>query len=226
MLSNLKDFDLVQRVDVIKDLARGKKVLHLGCTNHPYTEQAIRDGSLLHNTLASIADDLYGIDSDADGIDKLLRAGAEKIFPADLENLDALDLDQSFDVIVAGEVIEHLNNPGSFLQGIRRFMHEDSILILTTINAYCAMRSVWYGLRGRKGRIEFVHPDHVAYYSYSTLKTLIDRHNMHLERFLFYDIGREHRPHNRWFLNVFNDVCVRLAPQWADGLVAVCRIKK
>ncbi|MBO0181221.1 hypothetical protein J0682_30075, partial [Vibrio parahaemolyticus] len=77
-----------------------------------------------------------------------------------------------FDVIVAGEIIEHLNNPGLFLSGVRRFMHRDSKLVITTINAYCAMRFFVYALRGRRGINEFVHPDHVAYYSYSTLRVL------------------------------------------------------
>jgi len=103
-------------------------------------------------------------------------------------------------------------------------MSAETRLILSTINAYCGMRFLWYGLKGKRGRTEFVHPDHVAYYSYSTLKLLVERHDMKVEKFLFYDIGREHRPHNRWFLNVLNDVCVRIAPQWADGLIAVCTL--
>ena len=121
-------------------------------------------------------------------------------------------------------MIEHLNNPGLFLSGIKRFMNERSKLILTTVNAYCGMRFFWYGLRGKRGTVEFVHPDHVAYYSYSTLSLIVERHQMQVDRFLFYDIGKEHRPHNRWFLNVLNDICVRVAPQWADGIIAVCRL--
>ena len=32
------------------------------------------------------------------------------------------DLNETFDVIIAGEMIEHLSNPGLFLKGIQRFM--------------------------------------------------------------------------------------------------------
>ncbi|MCV4607588.1 hypothetical protein OFB74_32295, partial [Escherichia coli] len=87
------------------------------------------------------------------------------LFEADLELLNNVPLERTFDVIVAGEIIEHLNNPGLFLSGVRRFMHRDSKLVTTTINAYCAMRFFVYALRGRRGINEFVHPDHVAYYS-------------------------------------------------------------
>lgn len=223
-LAGPDNFQLVQRVDFIREACRGKKVLHLGCTNYPYTDEAIANDMLLHHDLESVAEQLFGIDADEVGIEVLKANGAANIFAADLEHLDVLELDETFDVIVAGEMIEHLNNPGLFLNGIKRFMNQDSRLILTTINAYCAMRFFWYGLRGKRGRTEFVHPDHVAYYSYSTLKLLVERHGMRAERFLFYDIGLEHRPHNRWFLNVLNDVCVRIAPQWADGIILVCRI--
>lgn len=218
------DFQLVQRTDTILEYCAGKKVLHLGCTNHPYTDEAIKAGMLLHFEIEKVASEVYGWDFDQDGIDILSSHGSKNIFRVDLEKLDDLDLNETFDTIVAGEMIEHLNNPGLFLSGIKRFMNERTTLLLTTVNAYCGMRFVWYGLRGKRGRVELVHPDHVAYYSYSTLKLLIERHGLHVDRFLFYDIGREHRPHNRWFLNVLNDICVRVAPQWADGIVAICKL--
>ena len=103
-------------------------------------------------------------------------------------------------------------------------MTSDTRLILTTVNAYCGMRFVWYGLRGRGGEQEPVHPDHVAYYSFSTLSLLVKRHGLTVDSFLFYDIGKEHRPYNKWYLNAVNDVLTTIAPQWADGVIAVSRL--
>jgi len=220
----VEDFDLVQRLDLVKEICAGKRVLHLGCTNYPYTEESIAKKMLLHHDLESIANDVWGIDSDQAGIDILESNGSKQILYGDLEDLEGVDLDQTFDVILAGEMIEHLNNPGLFLNGIRRFMRADTQFLLTTINAYCGMRFVWYGFRGKRGRVEFVHPDHVAYYSYSTLKVLLERHGLRVEKFLFYDIGGEHRPHNKWYINAINDICVKIAPQWADGVIAICRL--
>jgi SAM-dependent methyltransferase len=221
----IEDFSLVQRLDVIKAECTGKRVLHLGCTNYPYTEESIKNKMLLHTELEAVAADIWGIDADRAGIDILTGHGSDQIIFGDLEHLEKVDLHQTFDVIVAGEMIEHLNNPGLFFNGIRRFMHKGTRLVVTTINAYCGMRFLWYGLRGKRGRMEFVHPDHVTYYSYSTLKVLLERHELQLDSFLFYDIGKEHRPHNKWYLNVINDVCVAIAPQWADGVIAICRLR-
>ena len=220
----MRDFDSIQRTELIKKMCAGKRVLHLGCTNYPYTEDSIANEMLLHFELEKVAAELYGLDSDQEGIDILAAHGSKNLVLADLEHLENCELNDTFDIIVAGEVIEHVNNPGLFLDGIKRFMSPDSRLILTTPNAYCAMRFFYYGLRGRRGLAEPVHPDHVAYYSYSTLKVLVERHGLRIEHFYFYDIGTEHRPFVRWFLRAVNDVSVALVPQSSDGLIAICRL--
>src|SRR5437773_3236648 len=131
---------LVQRVDFIKTICADRKVLHLGCTNWPYTWESIEAGSLLHIELEKTASELYGFDFDQPGLDILAEAGGKNLFRADLENLDEVPLDETFDVIIAGEMIEHLSNPGLFLKGIQRFMTPATNLIITTINAYSGMR--------------------------------------------------------------------------------------
>jgi ubiquinone/menaquinone biosynthesis C-methylase UbiE len=217
-----RKFELVQRVDFIKKMCVGKKVLHLGCTNYPYTKESLENNILLHNEIEAVAGELYGFDFDQKGIDVLLDAGGKNLFRADLEKLEDVRLDETFDVIIAGEMIEHLSNPGLFLKGIQRFMNAQTNLVITTINAYSAMRFMIYGLRGRGGALEPVHPDHVAYYSYRTLSLVAERENLRVREFLFYDLGTEHRKFNRWFFNVFNDASVKLFPQLSDGVIAVC----
>lgn len=216
---------VVQRVEFIKSICAGRKVLHLGCTNWPYTQDSIDNDMLLHLELAESASKLVGFDFDQQGLDILSASGVDNLYRADLENLDEVPLNETFDVIIGGEMIEHLSNPGRFLKGIQRFMDPKTQLVITTINAYCAMRFLIYGLRGKGGRNEPVHPDHVAYYSYSTLNLMLERAGLGVKEFMFYDIGVEHRPFNRWFYNVFNDVAVRMFPQFSDGVIAVVGLK-
>ena len=219
-----ESLELVQRLEFIKRVSTGKRVLHLGCTNWPYTLEAIDAGTLLHKDLADVSRELYGFDYDQEGIDVLASKGYDKLYRADLENLEEVPLDMQFDVIIAGEMIEHLNNPGRFLNGIKRFMNRETQLVITTINAYSGMRFLVYGLRGHGGSLEPVHPDHVSYYSYSTLRLILQRHGFTVDKFMFYDLGDEHRPHNGKLRNFVNDVCVKIAPQWADGVIAVCTL--
>jgi hypothetical protein len=215
---------LVQRVDFIKRAAAGRSVLHLGCTNQPYTKEAIDEGMLLHFDLQELASELYGFDYDLEGIKQLAAYGCGHLYQADLELLEEVDLEKKFEVIIAGEIIEHLNNPGAFLNGIKRFMTSESKLIITTINAYSGMRFFIYALRGKGGANEPVHPDHVAYYSFSTLRLVLERHSLEIENFLFYDLGSEHRAYNRRLFNFVNDVAVKFTPQLSDGLIAVCKL--
>jgi hypothetical protein len=164
------------------------------------------------------------LDYDQEGLETLARCGVTNLRRADLEHLESLELDRQFDVILAAEIIEHLSNPGLFLRGIRRFMQLDTKLVVTTVNAYCGMRMVQYGLRGRGGVAEPAHPDHVAYYSYSTLRHLLARENLKVNGFFFYDVGYEHRPHLPFYWNWVNDLCVLLFPQLADGIIAECTL--
>lgn len=216
---------MVQRVDFLLEASRGRKVLHLGCTNYPYTRDALEKGMLLHFDLLKTASGVVGFDADEEGIAILREEGVGDLHRADLEHLEELDLEETFDVIIAGEMIEHLNNPGLFLRGIKRFMHNQTDLVITTVNAYCAMRFAAYALRGKGGESEPVHPDHVAYYSYSTLKLLTQRAGLSLDEFCFYDLGREHRIHNRKILNLINDFAVWFSPQLGDGIIARCRLE-
>jgi SAM-dependent methyltransferase len=217
-------FALVQRVPYLEALCRGKRVLHLGCTNWPYAAGAIESGDLLHLRLKTVAAELHGLDLDPAGLGALQALGVGHLHEGDLERLDDIDLTGPFDVIVAGEVIEHLANPGLMLRGVRRWLGPDSRLVLTTVNAYCAFRFAQYAFRGRGGVREPVHPDHVAYYSYATLTRLVERESLVIDRFHFYDLGIEHRPHLRRSLRWLNDGVMRLWPQLADGIIAECAL--
>lgn len=220
-----KKIDIVQRREFIFSMCRDKSVLHLGCTNFPYTRQTIESSSLLHHELESIASELYGFDFDEEGISILEQHGSNDLYKVDLEHLENVGLSRTFDVIIAGEMIEHLNNPGLFLSGIKRFMNNETLLIITTVNAYCGMRFFQYAFRGKGGINEPVHPDHISYYSYATLSRILDRHDLGIDNFVFYDLGDEHRPFARPLAKLANDICVWFFPQLADGVIAVCRLK-
>ncbi len=221
-----KEFELVQRVEFIKKTCVGKKVLHLGCTNYPYTKESLDNNILLHFEIQKVAEQLYGFDFDRKGIDILEKSGVKNLYRADLENLEEVAVNETFDVIIAGEIIEHLSNPGLFLRGIQRFMHSRTSLIITTINAYSGLRFFIYGLRGKGGKNEPVHPDHVAYYSYKTLTLVLERENLKVKKFLFYDLGAEHRQFNRRIFNFINDVSVKFSPQLCDGVIAICGLSE
>jgi 2-polyprenyl-3-methyl-5-hydroxy-6-metoxy-1,4-benzoquinol methylase len=215
---------LVQRVDHLLARSLGKRVLHLGCTNAPYTAQSLADGSLLHLRLREVASELHGVDIDQAGLDTLASLGVAHLHAGDIGDI-AVELLAAgpFDVVIAGEIVEHLTDPGAFLSNVRKVMSPHTRLLVSTVNAYCGFRFVQYAVRGRGGKVEPVHPDHVAYYSQATLARLLSSQGLEVTGQWFYDLGTEHLRYTRWTLRWTNAILTRLSPQLADGVIAECR---
>jgi hypothetical protein len=93
--------ELVQRVEFIKNICREKKVLHLGCTDAPFTQDSIEKEKLLHFSLKEISKELYGFDINKEGLAILAGNGIENLFYADLEKPEEVNLNETFDVIIA-----------------------------------------------------------------------------------------------------------------------------
>lgn len=203
------------RVGFISRYARDRKVLHIGCADWPFTEEKLARGSLLHQRLAGCASELHGADTSEQGIRLMLSAGIENlcVLPEPGNRLyDALK--ETYDVVVAGEVIEHVSNPGRFLDSLHSVLGDDGLLILTTINFAPIKR-----LPRLLWRNEQVHPDHVFYFSFSTLTRLLTRSNWDPVEWRTYwrDVGAV----SRWS----NHVLRRLPfiQYYADGFSLACR---
>jgi len=215
---------LIHRVDHLLEIARGRRVLHVGCANAPYTSASIAAGTLVHDRLRDVAELLVGVDTDDDGLQLLAERGHAPLVHLDsglggqTEEIPAVDL------IIAGEVVEHVDDAGAFLGSLRELMLRDGAeLVLTTVNAYCALRAMQYAWPRGGPLSEPVHPDHVAYYSLRTLGLLAARQGLEVTGEAFYDLGPEHRDGLARRHLVVNDLVVRWFPQLADGIVIRCR---
>lgn len=217
------------RIDYILKSCEGKCVLHVGCSNSPYTQTSLDDASLLHSQIDKVASKQYGIDIDQSGINIMKNAGIMNVAVANVEDLvnnnpfDRID----FDVIIAGEIIEHLSNPGQFLDSIKPILTKpNSKLVITTVNAFYAMRFFVGMFSGNEG----VHPDHVSYYSKSTLTKLLDMNGFEVEEFSYYSISYVYKKYlkqgRRWILFIIDRFATRfLPPLLSDGLMVTCRLK-
>ena len=165
----------VNRERFIIDCCKDKKVLHLGCADWPYTEERIQDGSWLHEKISNVIKNCIGIDLSEETILTLKnKYNVTNIIKGNVENLEILNLEK-FDVVIAGEIIEHLNNPGQFMQSVKSVLKTNGKLVITTTNAYCFRRAI----RIPFGK-ESIHPDHVYYFSHRTLEALASRFNFKL----------------------------------------------
>ena len=109
--------------EALINLARGRRVLHVGCTDAPFTADKLRSGDLLHRELLDVASWVGGVDIDADGLEMLRRELHGEYFCTDVCVPDETVRFPEFDVIIAGDVVEHVPNEGAFLrvwQGLQR----------------------------------------------------------------------------------------------------------
>jgi len=222
----MKRYPVNNRVNYILNVCRGKRVLHVGCTDTPNTLRKIEDGTLLHIAIDKVASVQYGIDLSEEGITILRNHGFKNLAVVDVQQLASHDPfgNVRFDVVVVGETIEHLPNPGLFLDAIKSVLGgADTRLILTTINAYCAARYAYTFFKGG----EDVHSDHVAYYSRRTLTKLLTMQGYEIEDFSFYDIGREYTTHWRGLHSgylLISRLFSWFRPEFASGVMVKCKL--
>jgi len=107
-------------------------VLDVGCVRH--TTEQLQKGNL-HSRLRDTADTVVGVDIEREEIEKMNESGLS-IKYGDAEELLEVDFGQEFDVVVAGELIEHLSNPGLFLQGAHNVTGKNGRLLVSTPNPH------------------------------------------------------------------------------------------
>ena len=209
---------VVSRVSEILRICAGKKVLHLGCADMPYV---LRGKDLLHNHLAEVTDKdmLWGLDISEEGVRKLRDQGFENIILGDVEKMGSEFREMNFDVVVVGEILEHIANAGLFLHSLGSIMTENTELIVTTPNANSFKGFVHSMLRREK-----VNPDHNYYFSFRTIKQLLEKFDLRCDEVYYYqDIE------GTGLTKVVDRVmslAPRVSPVWADGIFARVTLKR
>lgn len=158
-LHPVPDAKAVDRTAFILERCKGKVVLDIGASGR------------LHESIVRVAAQCYGID----------REDSPGVFGIDLDDFHA-ELPQLPDVeiVICGEVIEHLSNPGWLLKRLKEAYR--CPVIITVPNAHADSGRHWLE-RG----IDCVNRDHVAWYSHRTLQTLLEREGYEIKELRWYN---------------------------------------
>lgn len=211
------DEKLVVRAERIRQLVCGKRVMDIGCCAHGVIKQK-RSGELfLHGQIAESAREVIGVDNDAEAIRIVNEAGYNVVF-GDAMELSALGLEK-FDVIFAGELVEHLSSPGKFLDEAAKCLNDDGLLIITVPNAFSYKR-----IKQLKKGIDdalWTHAQHTCWYSRATTRFLLERHGYRLIELAYCDLFRS----NRRMKHLLDSLRMgwAMGPRFAESIFAVAR---
>ena len=107
------------REQMLLEFARGKRVVHVGFVDEHRLETKVGRGTWLHARLAESASSLVGLDVEEEGVRWAVEHGFEA-YAVDAQSpkaVAALGLEPA-DVVIAGEVVEHLDAPGPFFRAL------------------------------------------------------------------------------------------------------------
>lgn len=168
-------------------IGRGKKVLDVGCYDGFISEKIAKEGN-----------DVIGLEISKEGVKscnnrgiKCLEQNLEKKFPFK---------ENTFDVVFAGEIIEHVFDTDKLLQEIKRVLKPEGSLVITTPNIAALTRRLRL-LLGRNPHIDIglISPQgeksagHIRYFTIKSLEQLLCRNGFKIERWrtdfiLFYSL--------------------------------------
>jgi 2-polyprenyl-3-methyl-5-hydroxy-6-metoxy-1,4-benzoquinol methylase len=148
--------------------AEGRKVLDLGCVDHD--PAAYESKFWVHKALVEKAQSVVGMDLSEEGT-KFLRSKGYNVIFGDAQNFD---LNDKFDIIVAGDLIEHLENFNGFIDSCKKSLAPGGSILISTPNP-------WYWRNVVKSIISVEvenHPEHTCWLCPRTLRQLVARHGM------------------------------------------------
>lgn len=157
---------LVQR---LPPMPRSAAVLDLGCGTGAWLQRLSQLGLR----------DLWGLDRkpETDG------AGWATWVQADLDADDWKLGDKQFDLVTAIEVVEHLENPGRFLDGVASHLASGGYFLVTTPNIQSIRARLRFLVSGRLPHFDDKSdPTHVHPWTLGTLKRMASRHRLRILR--------------------------------------------
>lgn len=203
MFRNKRDF--VDSLNISKDLY----VLDVGFSGQSVVDS---DKDWPHGFLMTKTDHLYGLDLEFDSS----KYKAPNYLKASAENFD---FPIKFDVIFAADIIEHLSNPGMFLQSCKRNLKPGGRLIITTpntFNFFCLVEKVTHD----EPR---TNPDHTLYLNKVVFSILLKKNGFPEPKYNYIFDTTGFMWYGKWkrklIASIYWLVC-KMTPKFGEGLTA------
>ncbi len=195
--------------DFLSQLVHGKTVLDVGCVDHSASVE--REDHWLHKHLALSAGSILGLDILESDVAELRRRGYDVV----CGDATTISLNRTFDIVVAGEIIEHIDDPAAFVSNMMRHLNPQGRLVMTTPHAFFFLHFLESTFLSVERRW---NPQHVAWYCPFTLENLLLRNNLEVESCYYFTRSQKLRR----FLEFVHLPCYGV---FASSILAVARRK-
>ena len=119
---------------------------------------------------------LFGID-----LSEEIKSLDKQLYNYEVKNAEEFNYEHKFNTIYAGDLIEHVSNPGKFLESCKKSLSENGTIIISTPNTFNLFNIIEKIFKTEPT----INHDHVAYYNIKTLNTLLTRHNLLIKKIGF-----------------------------------------
>lgn len=164
---------LEDRFSVFEKKFHNKNVLHIGCVDHlPVIERKMKKNVWVHNRIAQVSRKCIGFDINGPGITALRRMNIDDVYEFDVcSGQHESTKGESWDYMFMGEVLEHIDNPVSFLADILdAWKGRVKKIVLTVPNAFNLANR-----RNSRSGFECINSDHRYWFTPFTISKVLYR---------------------------------------------------
>ncbi|MDA9503260.1 class I SAM-dependent methyltransferase [Bradyrhizobium sp. CCBAU 11357] len=194
----------------------GKTVLDAGSIGHSYKGRtAFKTWNFA--VLAQYAASIKGFDILENEIEVARLDGHDIVFG----NAETFVTPEKYQVVFAGDLIEHLSNPGLFIQCSRENLVEGGQLIVATPNTYSLAKLA--RVVARATNEPPCNPEHTFYFTPQTLEQLVCRHGFRLRQIIYSDMqyAQGHGSRSKRVKLFINSKISSMIPRFSQAMIAV-----
>ena len=200
------------RVDLLFPMIKDKTVLEIGCVG--MGENDVLGGiDFIHERACQVAKKVVGLDINEQGAQKMINAGYDiRVHSAD----ELFDLNEKFDVVLAEEVIEHLQDLRTFCNNIKNHVKDNGKIIISSPNPQAIKFFFQQFMFGKN----LINLHHTHWHSMETMKYLLESNGIEIvDTFIIEAKARNLR--GRLFQELF-----RFFPnRFGGNIFYICKLK-
>jgi 2-polyprenyl-3-methyl-5-hydroxy-6-metoxy-1,4-benzoquinol methylase len=210
---------LQNRMDFVEQMVKQKSVIHVGCLDHlPMIKDKIKHDQWFHLRLTNVASECLGLDVNQEGIELVKsEMNIPNIYYGNIDSDQKISSIASryWDYIVFGEILEHVDNPVSFLQKVASNYHSSiGKIIITVPNAFRAGN-----IQSLVKNTELINSDHRYWFSPYTIYKVVHQAGLKVERMEMCKYSNTLGVKGK-----IKDFVLQRYPLIAENIVVICHI--